>query len=117
MPRHRELGQEIPVAYRLLPLEVNGRCGGQSLSRPCYSEAQLVATGVVADLVVLIVKAQPTGDRPGGSEMVGTLMIECQPQSGIRKSVCIRSIRARSIVVDERRHGGGRAASAQPSPD
>ena len=57
MPRYGELGQEIPVAYRLLPLEVNGRRGSQSLSRPCHSETQLIATGVVADLVVLVVEA------------------------------------------------------------
>ena len=57
MPRYGELGQEIPVAYRLLPLEVNGRRGSQSLSCPCHSETQLIATGVVADLVVLVVEA------------------------------------------------------------
>ena len=33
-------------------------------------------------------------------------MIECQPPVGHTEVVCIRSVRARSIVVDERRHGG-----------
>ena len=33
-------------------------------------------------------------------------MIECQPPVGHTEVVCIRSIRARSIIVDERRHGG-----------
>ena len=57
MPRHRELGQEIPVAYRLLPLKMNGRGGSQSLSCPRCSEAQLIATGVIVDLVMLVVEA------------------------------------------------------------
>ena len=57
MPRHRELGQEIPVADGLRPLEEDRRSGSQSLSCPRCSEAQLIATGVIVDLVMLVVEA------------------------------------------------------------
>ena len=57
MPRHRELGQEIPVADGLRPLEEDRRSCSQCLSRPCHSEAQLIATRVVVDLVMLVVEA------------------------------------------------------------